>query len=116
MKQPLQQTQQKRKIVEGREPYKKYTDNSVLNDVLNETAQSDEWKTINTDSNKVNETISSQYSDLMNGNQNGEDIITSMGVSPDNVDDSVKDALNRDYSKLVKKMNQQPRGKITKWV
>ena len=103
----------KKKIIEK----KQYTKNSILNEVMNETAMADEWKTMGGgtyDSSKMNDVVSSQYSDLMNGNQSGEDMITSMGVSPDAVDDSIKDALNRDYSKLVKKMNEQPRGKIKK--
>ena len=44
--QQVSQPQPKKKVIEGKRTYQKFTDNSVLNDVLNETAQSDEWKTM----------------------------------------------------------------------
>ena len=42
LKQPTQSKPQPKKIVEK----KSYTNNSVLNDVLNETAQDGDWKTL----------------------------------------------------------------------
>ena len=97
LKQPTQQvSKQKRKIIEGKQPYKKYTDNSVLNDVLNETAQDESWKTVG--NNSEESTV--------------DQLVTSMGVAPSTVDNGVKKALNRDYSELVKAMDKQPRGKI----
>ena len=84
-----------------------YSKNSVLNEVLNETAQSEEWKTMGGgtfDSTKMNEVMSSQYGDLMNGG--GSDTVQVDGQQPD--------FLKKDYSKLVKRMNEQPQGKIQK--
>ena len=84
-----------------------YSKNSVLNEVLNETANAEEWKTMGGstfDSTKMNQVMSSQYGDLMNGNTGG-DI---------QVDGQQPDFLKKDYSKLVKKMNEQPQGKIQK--
>ena len=46
LKQPSLSSKPKKKVVEGKQPYKKYTENSVLNDVLNETANGDDWKTL----------------------------------------------------------------------
>ena len=103
LKQPSQQTRPKtkKKITEKKE----FTNNSVLNDVLNETAQAEEWKTMGDgtfDSSKMNDVMSSQYGELMNGN------------STVQVDGQQPDFLKKNYSKLVKKMNEQPQGKIQK--
>jgi len=85
---------------------KSFSSNSVLNDVLNETAKSEEWKSMGEtyDSSKMNEVMSSQYGELLNNK-------TDNTVS---VDGNTPEFLTKDYSKLVKKMNEQPRGKIEK--
>ena len=52
---------------------KNFSNNSVLNDVLNETAMDEEWKTMGGgtyDSSKMNDVMSGQYGDMMNGNSN----------------------------------------------
>ena len=95
-KQQITQTKQKKKIVEK----KQYTDNSVLNDVLNETAISDEWKTMGGgtyDSGKMNEVLSSQYSDTMNGQQ-------SVAVNPN---DPMAKFLNKDYRQVMQKVEEK---------
>ena len=92
LKQPTQQVSKpkyKKKVVEGKRKYQKFTENSVLNDVLNETAQSDDWKTMGDgtfDSSKMNEVMSGQYSDLMNDNPNGS-LAAEMGVDPNKAPD-----------------------------
>ncbi len=91
LKQPPQPKQKSKKIVEK----KSFTNNSVLNDVLNETAQREEWKTMGGgkfDSSRMNELISGQYGDMMN-NQ-------SPNIS---VDGQTPDFLKKDYSAVVKK-------------
>ena len=113
LKQPTQSQPQPKKIVEK----KSFTTNSVLNDVLNETAQNDDWKTMGDGtfkSSKMNEVMSGQYSDLMNDKPDGNQMVASMGVDPNTVDDKMKNILSRDYSELVKTMDKQPKGKITK--
>ena len=118
LKQPTQQVSQpkpKKKIVEK----KQFVKNSVLNDVLNETAMNDEWKTMGDgtyDSSKMNQVMSSQYSDLMDnsGGVNADAMVASMGVNPDAVSDTLKDKMfNKDYRSLMKKVDkkaQQKRG------
>ena len=96
----------KKKIVEK----KTYSKIGVLNDILNETARGDDWKTMGGetyDSSKMNEVMSSQYGDMMNGKQSGDQMVASMGVNPDVVDDTLKDVFSRDYSGLVKAMDKQ---------
>tara|TARA_R100000697_G_scaffold115844_1_gene135908 strand:+ start:48 stop:443 length:396 start_codon:yes stop_codon:yes gene_type:complete len=91
LKQPPQPKQKSKKIVEK----KSFTNNSVLNDVLNETAQREEWKTMGGgkfDSSRMNELISGQYGDMMS-NQ-------SPNIS---VDGQTPDFLKKDYSAVVKK-------------
>ena len=81
-----------KKIIEK----KQYTINSVLNDVLNETAASDEWKTMGGgkfDSSRMNELVGKQYGDMMNSNSN-------IAVT---VDGQTADFLKKDYSAVVKK-------------
>ena len=90
LKQPTQSQPQPKKIIEK----KQYTENSVLNDVLNETAQEEEWKTMGGgkfDSSRMNELVGGQYSDMMN-NQ-------SPTIS---VDGQTPDFLKKDYRKLLK--------------
>ena len=104
LKQPTQPT----KPVEK----KHYSKNSVLNDVLNETAMDDEWKTMGGgtyDSNKMNDVVGKSYGDMMNGNQkpNADTMVRSMGGNPDTVSDTLKNALTRDYSELVKAMDKK---------
>ena len=99
LKQPTQQVSQpkpKKKIVEK----KQYTENSILNNVLNETAQSDEWKTMgggNFDSSRMNELVGGQYSDMMNNNPN----------TPVTVDGQTPDFLKKDYRAVLKKAEEK---------
>ena len=98
LKQPTQQVSQpkpKKKTVEK----KSFTSNSVLNDVLNETAMDDEWKTMGGgtyDSSKMNEVLSSQYNDTMNGSQ-----------APVNPNDPMSQFLNKDYRQVLKKVDEK---------
>tara|TARA_Y100000593_G_C4179688_1_gene271398 strand:+ start:111 stop:548 length:438 start_codon:yes stop_codon:yes gene_type:complete len=115
LKQPTRQVSQpkaEKKVVEGKRTYKKFTENSVLNDILNETAQDDEWKTLGGgtyDSNKVNDVLSSAYSDINNSNPNG-NLAAEMGVNPNQPG---MDFLKKDYRavmKAVDKKSKQKRG------
>ena len=90
----------KKKIVEK----KSFTTNSVLNDVLNETAINDEWKTLGGgtfDSSKMNEVLSSQYQNTMNGS-------TQPAVSPN---DPMAQFLNKDYSAVLQKSIEKTKQK-----
>ncbi len=110
LRQPTQQVSQpkpKNKIVKK----KSFTSNSVLNDVLNETAGEEEWKTMGGgtyDSGRAGEILASSYGDMMNGNvkPSGDQMVASMGVNPEKVPDDVKNAIGRDYSELMKKINK----------
>ena len=113
LKQPTQQQvsqpKPKKKIVEK----KKFSKNSVLNDLLNETARDDDWKTMGGgtfDSGKVNQVMSSQYGDMMSDN-NADAKIVSMGKNPDQVPDHVKDALVKDYSAVLKASQEKSKNK-----
>ena len=101
LKQPTQQVvqpkqKQKKKMVEQ----KNFSSNSVLNDVLNETAGAEEWKQLGGgtyDSSKMNEVLSSQYSDTMNGSQQ----------VPVNPNDPMSQFLNKDYRQVLKKVEEK---------
>lgn len=89
-----------------------FTSNSVLNEVLNETVNNEEWKTMGGgvyDSSKANEVMASQYGDVLNGNGkvNPDAMVASMGVDPNQVDDSVKDIFTKDYRSFMKKVNEK---------
>ena len=91
LKQPTQSKPQPKKIVEK----KSYTNNSVLNDVLNETAQDGEWKTLGGGeftSDRMNELVGRQYGDMMN-------------TTPQQVpsSDPMSQFLNKDYSQVLEK-------------
>ena len=98
LKQPTQSQPQPKKIVEK----KQYTENSVLNDVLNETAQSEEWKTLGGgkfDSSRMNELVGRQYGDMMNGTQQ----------VPSS--DPMSQFLNKDYRQVLQKTEEKQKQK-----
>ena len=92
---------------------KHYTENSVLNEILNETAAEGEWKTmgdkVQTTDNMAN-VLAKSYGDMMNPNNNTVDVeqmAVESGVRSDKVPDHVEKALTRDYSDLVKAMKKK---------
>ena len=108
LKQPTQQVFQpkpKKKMVEK----KSYTSNSILNDVLNETAN-DEWQTMGNGtytSNKMNDVLRGQYGDMMNGGNVNVAPQTDINDRPvTNVPDHLMDAFTKDYSKTLKAMEK----------
>jgi len=99
LKQPSESQPQPKKIIEK----KTFTNNSVLNDVLNETAQEEEWKTMGGgtfDSSKMNELVGRQYGDMMNGTQ------------PVPSSDPMSQFLNKDYSEVLEKSIEKSKNKI----
>lgn len=101
LKQPSLSSKPKKKLVEK----KQFTNNSVLNDVLNETAASDEWKTLGGgkfDSSKMNEVLGSSYGEMMSDNPNGT-LASEMGVNPS----EAPDFLTKDYRKVMKAIDKK---------
>ena len=99
LKQPIKSQPQPKKIVEK----KSFTNNSVLNDVLNETAQDDGWKTMGGGeftSDRMNELIGGQYGDMMNGTQQ----------VPSS--DPMSQFLNKDYSEVLEKSKEKSKNKL----
>tara|TARA_R100001509_G_scaffold78855_1_gene44173 strand:- start:266 stop:664 length:399 start_codon:yes stop_codon:yes gene_type:complete len=87
------------KIVEK----KQFTENSVLNDVLNETAQDGEWKTLGGGeftTDRMNELVGGQYGDMMNGTQQ----------VPSS--DPMSQFLNKDYSQVLEKSMEKSKNKL----
>ena len=101
----IRKTKPKKKVVEKKD----YTSNSVLNDVLNETAQSDEWKTMGGgkfDSSKMNELVGGQYGEMMNNSSTNTDgsLARQMGMNPE---DPSADFLKKDYRAVMKAMDKK---------
>ena len=99
LKQPIESQPQPKKIVEK----KSYTNNSVLNDVLNETAQDGGWKTLGGGeftTNRMNELVGKQYGDMMNGTQ------------PVPSSDPMSQFLNKDYSQVLEKSIEKSKNKL----
>ena len=99
LKQPIESQPQPKKIVEK----KSYTQNSVLNDVLNETAQDGDWKTLGGGeftTDRMNELVGKQYGDIMNGTQQ----------VPSS--DPMSQFLNKDYSQVLEKSIEKSKNKI----
>ena len=113
--QQVSQPKPEKKIVDKKE----YSKNSVINNVLNETAVEGEWKNMGEGAHttgKMNEVIASQYGDLMNGGNEGgvnaDAMIASMGTNPDKVSKEVKDNMfNKDYRSLMKKVEEKSKQK-----
>ena len=100
LKQPIksQPTPQK-KIIEK----KSFTSNKILNDVLNETAQDGDWKTLGGGeftSDRMNELVGKQYGDIIN-------------TSPQQVpsSDPMAKFLNKNYSEVLKKADEKQKQK-----
>ena len=99
LKQPTQS--QPKKIVEN----KSYTNNSVLNDVLNETANGD-WKTLGGGeftTERMNELVGGQYGDMMK-------------EAPHQVpsSDPMSQFVNKDYREVLQKANEKQKQKYGK--
>ena len=83
-----------------------FTSNKVLNDVLNETAQDGDWKTLGGGeftSDRMNELVGRQYGDMMKS-------------TPQQVpsSDPMAQFLNKDYSEVLKKADEKQKQKYGK--
>ena len=99
LKQPIESQPQPKKIIEK----KSFTNNSVLNDVLNETAQDGDWKTLGGGeftSDRMNELVGRQYGDMMNQQPQ---------VVPSS--DPMSQFLNKNYSEVLKKSEEKSKMK-----
>lgn len=94
---------------------KSYTSNSTLNDMLNETAESGEWRSINSNGVGSGMFQSSQAQSFGGGmgqqpqvlqNADGRAVSTDQLQQTD-AGKAVVDALTRDYSGLMKHMNKK---------
>ena len=102
LKQPIESKPQPKKIIEK----KSFTSNSVLNDVLNETAQDGDWKTLGGGeftSDRMNELVGGQYGDMMN-------------TTPQQVpsSDPMAQFLNNDYREVLKRTEEKQKQKYGK--
>ena len=100
LKKPTKSQPQPKKIIEK----KSFTKNSVLNDVLNETAQDGDWKTLGGGeftTDRMNELVGRQYGDMMN-------------ATPQQVpsSDPMSQFLNKDYSEVLKKSIEKSKNKL----
>ena len=101
----IRKTKPKKKIIEKKE----YTNNSILNDVLNETAQTEEWKSMGGgtfDSSKMNDVMGKSYGDMMNNSSTNTDgsLARQMGMNPE---DPSADFLKKDYRAVMKAMDKK---------
>jgi|TARA_B100000287_G_scaffold64102_1_gene55608 hypothetical protein len=106
--QKTSQPKQNKKIVEK----KNFSNNSVLNDVLNETAMGDmeDWPSMGGetfDSNSANEIMSSAYSNVQPGSESSNGDIIATPSAPDNI----KNLFNKDYSQILKKSIEKSKGR-----
>ena len=103
LKQPIEsQPKPQKKIVEK----KQFTENSVLNDVLNETAQDGDWKTLGGGeftSDRMNELVGRNYGDMMNQQPQ---------VVPSS--DPMSQFLNKDYREVLEKTEEKQKQKYGK--
>ena len=74
--------------------------------------KSNEWETLGGStytSDRINEVVGDSYTDMMNGSgeQNADALVKSMGGDPNTVGDTLKNALTRDYSDLMKAIDKK---------
>jgi len=97
----------KKKVVEK----KLYTSNSVLNDVLNETAN-DEWEIMGggtQTTQNMNNILKSQYGGIMNSGNNiplPQTDTEGRPVDVNNISDDLMNNLTKDYSGMLKSMKK----------
>ena len=89
-----------------------FSNNPIINEVLNETTLDDEWKTMGGgtyDSSRASEVLASSYGDMMNDTSkpNGDQMVASMGANPETIRPDVKDALTKDYRGLMKALDKK---------
>ena len=106
LKQPIQQTSKPTQPNKPIQEKKHYSSNSVLNDVLNETAQDGDWKTLGGGeftSDRMNELVGSGYSDMMKD-------------TPQQVpsSDPMAKFLNKDYREVLEKTEEKQKQKYGK--
>ena len=102
LKQPIESQPQPKKIVEK----KSFTNNSVLNDVLNETAQDGDWKTLGGGeftTDRMNELVGKQYGDMMN--QQPQQVSSN---------DPMSQFLNKDYREVLNRADEKQKQKYGK--
>ena len=85
---------------------KNFSSNSVLNDVLNETANGDDWKTLGGSeftTDRMSELMGKQYGDMKNN-------------TPQQVpsSDPMSQFLNKDYREVLKKTDEKQKQKYGK--
>jgi len=82
-----------------------YTKNPILNKVLNETAKSEEWKTMGEQTyttDNMNDVLAKSYGDMMNDGSNN-NLAAEMGVNPNNA----PDFLVKDYRSIMKAIDKK---------
>ena len=102
LKQPTQTT--KPMTPKKRTQNSSFTSNKVLNDVLNETAQDGDWKTLGGGeftSDRMNELVGGQYSDMMNN--------PSTQAVPSS--DPMAQFVNKNYSEVLEKSMEKSKMK-----
>ena len=80
-----------------------FTSNKILNDVLNETAQDGDWKTLGGGeftTERMNDIVGQNYGDMMNNN--------APSVNPN---DPMSQFLNKDYRQVLQKVEDADRKK-----
>lgn len=111
--QPTQSSQTQPVVEKKTNKNKSFTKNSILNEVMNETASEEEWKTMGGgtyDSSKMGQVMASQYGDLMqqSSQPNPDAMVATLGVNPAQVSDKIKDNMfNKDYSSVLKKIDEK---------
>lgn len=88
-------------------PKSSYSKNSVINDILNETANTNDWETLggkpfSTDS--MSSILANEYGQPSNGQ--------SPAIDP-NIPTRVSDAMTRDYRGLMQAIDKKKNGSIT---
>ena len=101
----LREPQQPTKPIQEKKYYSK---NNILNDVLNETADGGDWKTLGGKeftTDRMNELVGKNYGDMMNDtSQPNVNIAREMGVDPN---DPSMDFLKKDYRSVMKAIDKK---------
>ena len=84
---------------------KEYVKNPILNEVMNDTAKSEEWKTMGEQTyttDNMNDVLAKSYGDMMNDGSNN-NLAAEMGVNPNNA----PDFLVKDYRSIMKAIDKK---------
>jgi hypothetical protein len=98
--------------VKGIKPKATYSSKPVLNEIMNDTAQEVEWETLGGKpftTSDMGQLLAKEYS-MDGGKPNVAQMAAEEGINPSSLPDHVTKAITKDYSEVMKAIDQKKNG------